>query len=131
MTMPRSSDFSRAFLPLGLGLLFVVSGCGSRGTAPAAPSQAVNAPDFELKDVDGKSFRFADTKGTVRLVDFWATWCAPCREEIPMFKDLHATYGSKGFTLVGIAMDDEGLEKVKPFVDEQKITYLTLLGNDA
>ena len=138
MTSRRSADFWRAFLPLGLSFAFLVSGCGNRGTAPAAPAapsatpaSATTAPDFELKDVEGKDFHFADTKGTVRLVDFWATWCAPCREEIPMFKELHATYGSKGFTLVGIAMDDEGLEKVKPFVDEQKIPYLTLIGNDA
>lgn len=88
------------------------------------------APDFELKDVFGKSYKFSDAKGTVRLVDFWATWCAPCREEIPMFKDLTAAYGPKGFSLVGIAMDDEGVDKVKPFVDEMKIQYLTLIGNE-
>jgi thiol-disulfide isomerase/thioredoxin len=93
-------------------------------------SPVTTAPDFELKDVEGKVFHLSDAKGTVRLVDFWATWCAPCREEIPMFKDLHATYGAKGFTLVGIAMDDEGLAKVKPYVDELKIPYLTLIGNE-
>ena len=88
------------------------------------------APDFELKDVEGKPYRFSDAKGTVRLVDFWATWCAPCRAEVPMFKDLHAAYGPKGFALVGIAMDDEGVEIVRPYVDELKIPYLTLIGND-
>ncbi len=113
-----------------------LAGCGSgaksgnAGAPQEAPQAALkDAPDFELKDVDGKVFRLSDAKGTVRLVDFWATWCAPCREEIPMFKDLHAQYGPKGFTLVGIAMDDEGLAKVKPFVAENKISYLTLIGN--
>jgi cytochrome c biogenesis protein CcmG/thiol:disulfide interchange protein DsbE len=111
-------------------------GCGGSGgsstktAAPRPAADAKTAPDFELKDVDGKPFRFSDGKGTVRLVDFWATWCAPCREEVPMFKELHATYGSKGFTLVGIAMDDEGVEKVKPFVDELKLPYVTLIGNE-
>lgn len=133
MTMPRPAATVRAYLPLGLALALVCAGCGGGGggrNAPAAPSAAKVAPDFELKDVDGKVFRFADTKGTVRLVDFWATWCAPCREEIPMFKDFHTTYGPKGFTLVGIAMDDEGLDKVKPFVLENKLPYTTLIGND-
>lgn len=72
----------------------------------------------------------SDSKGTVRLVDFWTTWCAPCREEIPTFKALHAAYAGKGFTIVGIAMDDEGASKVKPFVDENQIPYLTLIGSE-
>ena len=114
-----------------LVVMMLVAACGGSRSAPATPAALTVAPDFELKDLDGKNYRFSDAKGTVRLVDFWATWCAPCREEIPMFKDLHATYGPKGFTLVGIAMDDEGVEKVKPFVDELKLPYLTLIGNEA
>jgi len=115
---------------LVLGVVFVglLFGCG-RGAPP--PAAITTAPDFTLNDIDGKVFRLADTKGTVRLVDFWATWCAPCREEIPMFKDLHALYGAKGFTLVGIAMDDEGVPTVKPFVEEAKLPYVTLIGNEA
>jgi thiol-disulfide isomerase/thioredoxin len=117
---------------VAIGVLTVLlAGCGG-GSAPppGAAAKVTTAPDFELKDIEGRVFHLSDAKGTVRLVDFWATWCAPCREEIPMFKELHATYGSKGFTLVGIAMDDEGLPIVKPFVDEMKIPYLTLLGNE-
>jgi peroxiredoxin len=115
------------------GLAFVtvaLTACGGSGPAPAAAPVAAArvAPDFELPDVNGKTVHLSDSQGTVRLVDFWATWCAPCREEIPMFKDLHATYGPKGFTLVGIALDDEGLSKVKPFVDENALPYLTLIG---
>ncbi len=106
----------------------LVAACGRSAPAPDAVK---TVPDFELTGVDGKIFRLADTKGTVRLVDFWATWCAPCVEEIPMFKDLHALYGPKGLTLVGIAMDDEGLSKVKPFVDELKLPYPTLIGNES
>src|SRR5258706_86816 len=115
------------FILLIATLAIALTGCGA-----GAPPQVLvdTAPDFELKDVEGKVFRLSDAKGTVRLVDFWATWCAPCREEIPMFKELQATYGAKGFTLVGIAMDDEGLDKVKPYVDAEKIPYLTLIGND-
>jgi len=111
-------------------LAVLLSGCGGGGQAPAAPSAMKTAPEFELKDVEGNLYRSVSAKGTVRLVDFWATWCAPCRQEIPMFKEFNATYGPKGFTLVGIAMDDEGVDKVKPFVEEMKIPYLTLIGDE-
>ena len=120
----------RAVVPFAVVLTAALSGCGGGAKAPVPPSTAKTAPDFELKDVAGKAFRFSDAKGTVRLVDFWATWCAPCREEIPMFKELQATYGPKGFTMVGIAMDDEGVETVKPYVDELAIPYLTLIGDE-
>jgi len=119
--------FAQVFV-LGVVAMALLAGCARSAPPPAA---VTSAPEFTLTDVEGKVFRLADTKGTVRLVDFWATWCAPCREEIPMFKDFHALYGSKGFTLVGIAMDDEGLAKVKPFVDENQLPYLTLIGNEA
>jgi len=119
----------------------VLAACGGTANAPggsapakesaaqAAPAARM-APDFELKDINGKTVHLSDSTGTVRLVDFWTTWCSPCREEIPMFKDLHATYGAKGLTLVGIAMDDGGASVVKPFVDENQIPYLTLIGSD-
>ena len=114
-----------------LAIAIVLASCRSGGSGSGAPAAKVGiVPEFALEDVEGHVFHMSDAKGTVRLVDFWATWCAPCREEIPMFKDLHAAYSAKGFTLVGIAMDDEGLEVVKPYVDEMKIPYLTLLGNE-
>jgi peroxiredoxin len=126
--MRHGSRLFGQVLVLGVAFMGLLDGCGRSAPPPAA---VTTAPDFTLTDVDGKVFRLADTKGTVRLVDFWATWCAPCREEIPMFKEFHALYGAKGLTLVGIAMDDEGLPKVKPFVDEEKLPYVTLIGNDA
>jgi peroxiredoxin len=126
---------SRMKLAFAVAIAVVVlAACGRTAPPPAAAGAAATAkavPDFTLTDVDGKEFHLADTNGTVRLVDFWATWCAPCREEIPMFKDLHTAYASKGFHLVGIAMDDEGASVVKPFVDQNKLPYLTLIGNNA
>ena len=116
---------------VGAALVVVLSGCGGGGSPPPPQEVARVAPEFELKDVEGNLYRSESAKGTVRLVDFWATWCAPCRQEIPMFKELNAAYGSKGFTLVGIAMDDEGVQKVKPYVDEMTIPYLTLIGNES
>lgn len=115
----------------GAALAVLLTGCGGGARAPQPAVELKTAPEFELKDVAGNVYRSASAKGTVQLVDFWATWCSPCRDEIPMFKDFSATYGPKGFTLVGIAMDDEGIAKVKPFVEENKIAYLTLIGDDA
>jgi peroxiredoxin len=131
----------RSRSPLAIALVLLLAACGGSGQPPvsagagapaaaAADGSARLAPDFELKDIHGNTVHLSDSKGTVRLVDFWTTWCAPCREEIPMFKELHAGYAAKGFTLVGIAMDDEGLSKVKPFADENAIPYLTLIGSE-
>ena len=128
--MRRHAASVGSALVIGTALAVVLSGCGGGGRQPAPPAALKAAPDFALKDLQGNLYHFSDAKGTVRLVDFWATWCAPCRQEIPMFKDLHAAYGPKGFTLVGIAMDDEGVDKVKPYVDDLKLPYLTLIGDE-
>jgi thiol-disulfide isomerase/thioredoxin len=119
----------RRFLPVAAILALVFAGC-SGGQAPAKPVALGAVPDFELKDLSGATVKFADTAGTVRLVNFWATWCAPCREEIPYFKEFETKYGPKGFKVVGIAMDDEGLPVVKPFAEEMGMNYLVLLGNE-
>ena len=128
--MLRTVTSAGAATAIGITLAVLLVSCGSSARTPAPAGAAKVAPEFELKDVEGNVYRSASANGTVRLVDFWATWCAPCRQEIPMFKDLHAAYGPKGFTLVGIAMDDEGVEKVRPYVDEMKIPYLTLIGDE-
>jgi thiol-disulfide isomerase/thioredoxin len=125
----RKTPFGLATVA-GAAVFVLLSGCGGGSRTPPLVSATRTAPTFSLKDVEGNLYSSESAKGTVRLVDFWATWCAPCRDEIPMFKEFNATYGPKGFTLVGIAMDDEGVAKVKPFVDDNKIPYLTLIGDD-
>jgi peroxiredoxin len=87
------------------------------------------APDFRLPDVDGNPVSLSDYDGRVRLVDFWATWCAPCREEVPMFKEFHEQYGPRGFTLLAISMDDDE-SLVQEFVAEYDIPYPNLLGDE-
>jgi thiol-disulfide isomerase/thioredoxin len=106
-----------------------LGGGTSLGGDPGAASDGLLAPDFELQDLDGNLHRLSDMAGQVRLVDFWATWCAPCREEIPMFKELHEAYGDKGFTLVAVSMDD-GPGIVREFVEDYEIPYINLLGTD-
>ena len=97
------------------------------------------APEVHFKDLDGKDTSLDDYKGKVVLVNFWATWCDPCREEIPWLIDMQLKYADKGFTVLGIAMDEEGKKVVQPYVstehfdvNSQKLTmnYPIVIGND-
>ena len=87
------------------------------------------APDFALTDLSGRTVRLADFRGKVVLLDLWATWCGPCREEIPDFVELQTRYAERGFTLVGIALDEEGAKVVKPFAHQVGINYPVVIGN--
>src|SRR6201998_4318193 len=78
------------------------------------------APDISLKDLDDKGVTLADYKGKVVLVNFWATWCDPCREEIPWLIEMQDKYADRGFTVLGIAMDEEGKPVVAPFVAKER-----------
>jgi peroxiredoxin len=85
------------------------------------------APDFALKDINGRTVHLSDFRGKVVVLNFWATWCPPCRKELPDFAELQAEYNGKGLQFIGIATDDDGLAKVKPFVESAKIPYPVLL----
>jgi peroxiredoxin len=87
------------------------------------------APDFSLKDADGKLVHLSDYRGKVVLLDFWATWCGPCKVEIPWFIEFQKQH-REGFAVLGVSMDDEGWEVVKPFLAKEKINYRVLIGND-
>jgi peroxiredoxin len=83
--------------------------------------------DFMLKDINGKEIRLSDYKGKVMLLDFWATWCAPCKIEIPGFIGLYNKYKSRGLIVVGVSMDDSS-SPVKPFAQKMKMNYPVLIG---
>ena len=89
-----------------------------------------NAPDFMLKDAEGRPVKLSDFRGKVVLLDFWATWCGPCKIEIPWFMELERKNKDKGFAVLGVSMDDEGWEVVKPFVAQLGVNYRVMIGND-
>ncbi len=82
-------------------------------------------PEFTLKDLSGKSWTFSELRGKVVLVNFWATWCPPCRKEMPDLEALYARFGSKGLVVLGIS--DEEMAKVEPFIRERKVSFPVLL----
>jgi peroxiredoxin len=90
------------------------------------------APDFELKSIDGKSYKLADLRGKAVLLNFWATWCPPCKIEIPWFIELQKQYANQGLVVVGVAMDDDTNRQkvVSEFASQMKIDYPILLGTD-
>ena len=88
------------------------------------------APDFTLKDMDGKVVHLSDYRGKVVILDFWATWCGPCRIEIPWFMDIQRKNKDRGFEVLGVAMDDEGWEVVKPFLTDLGVNYRVMIGDD-
>lgn len=84
---------------------------------------------FTLKDLAGRNVKLSDFKGKVVLLDFWATWCGPCKIEIPWFIEFQKKYGSAGLQVVGVSIDDT-LDKLKPFVAQNKMNYTILQGLD-
>jgi thiol-disulfide isomerase/thioredoxin len=112
-----------------------------KGDIPNAdpPKADLPEPELTLKDLDGKDVSLSQYKGKVVLINFWATWCEPCRVEIPWLIEMQRKYGPKGFVLLGIALDEEGKSAVAPFVAKERfdvngqklpMSYQILIGND-
>lgn len=93
-------------------------------------SSGMNAGDFTLMDIDGKEHTLSEYKGNVVILDFWATWCPPCREEIPHFNDLAKKYNERGLVVLGVSVDRDGAEIVRNFRSEkQPLDYPVVMSN--
>jgi cytochrome c biogenesis protein CcmG/thiol:disulfide interchange protein DsbE len=118
----------------GLALLACLA-CGREATAPAAEPPAagepatLRAPDFTLEDLAGGKVSLAALRGRPVIVDFWATWCAPCERQVPVLNAFHDTHGDR-IPVLGIAVDVDGSKTVAPFVAEHGLRYRVLLGDE-
>lgn len=96
--------------------------------ASSGPKTHVPAPDFTLPQIGGENLTLSSYRGKVVLLDFWATWCDPCREETPHFVELQQQYGDRGLQIIGVSMDD-GPEPVRTFYREFHMNYPVVMGN--
>jgi peroxiredoxin len=92
--------------------------------------QNLPAPDFDLPTLDGRRVKLSDFRGQAVLLNFWATWCPPCKIEMPWFVDLQKRYGKDGLVVLGVAMDDTETAKIAEFAHEMSVNYPVLLGTD-
>jgi peroxiredoxin len=97
-------------------------------TGVSSSKQPMLAPDFTLPQLDGQPLRLSSYRGKVVLLDFWATWCVPCREEIPHFVELQDKYRGQGLQIIGVSMDD-GPEPVRTFCQQFHMNYPVVMGN--
>ena len=122
----------RASLGLGLALMCA---CGAPGTRDGAGPEARDtnhgmAIDFTLESLDGELVSLAQFRGKTVLIDFWATWCPPCIFQVPELNRFWKAHRDDGVVVLGVAIDEEGAEVVGPWIEEQKVEYPILLGDD-
>jgi len=129
-----------AAIAIGVFLESRVTRLPSARATKASKETTSSSVDFRVKDLDDREVSLSQFRGEVVLVNFWATWCGPCNIEIPWLIDLQNKYRARGFTVLGVAMDEEGRSAVAPFVQAkrfkvsgaaQSMNYPIVLGNDA
>ncbi|MEO8044006.1 MAG: TlpA disulfide reductase family protein [Spartobacteria bacterium] len=108
---------------------FILGSCLTNFAADG-PTDKMVAPDFQLKNLEGKTIKLSDYKGKVVLLNFWATWCPPCREEIPDLVALQKQYAARGLVVLGISMDEGGAAGVARFAKKFEINYPIVMGNE-
>ncbi len=119
----------------GLACGLFLGGCSRTPSERASHIKPVAerkfAPNFTLQDANGRPVHLTDYRGKVVLLNFWATWCGPCKIEIPWFVDFERRHKDQGFAVIGISMDEDGWEAIKPFMSGTGINYRVLLGDDS
>ncbi|MCC6859467.1 MAG: TlpA family protein disulfide reductase [Bryobacterales bacterium] len=111
--------------------ILLFGGSGGSGSALRPTAGRTAAPDLRLPDLSGRTWKLSDRRGKVVLINFWATWCAPCRYETPSLVNLANEYRSKGLEVAGISLDDEDHDAVRDFARRYKVSYPVLLPGDS
>lgn len=102
--------------------------CGEQTESPVTKQNSTTATDFTLPDLDGESRKLSEWKGQVIMVNFWAPWCPPCREEVPAFIELQEKYADQGFTIIGVTLDTQ--KNAQTFADTMGINYPVLIAEE-
>lgn len=129
----RGLDYKRhrRVTAIGVGLVFIVILAAIMGMQDSINALVGHeAPGFSLQNLDGKIVNLSEFKGKVVILDFWATWCGPCRMEIPAFIQLQKKYGKRGFTFVGVSLDRKGPAVVREYVKKTGMNYPQLMGSN-
>ena len=99
-------------------------------SADAGDDHYQMAPDFTLPAIDGGEITLSDYKGKIVVLNFWATWCEPCKFEIPILNDLYDTYGKDDFIVIGVAINSGSKDDIEKFAKKYEITYPVVYGSD-
>jgi len=104
---------------------------GNSEPLQANDAKGKQAPDFTLQDLDGKPVKLSDFRGKAVLLNFWATFCGPCKVEMPWLVELQKQYGPQGLQIVGVALDDSGKDTIQKYAKEMGVNYTILQGQDS
>jgi cytochrome c biogenesis protein CcmG/thiol:disulfide interchange protein DsbE len=123
----------KSLVIIAVAALAFLFSCSSSATVGAVRpvKERKPAPDFTLKDASGASVKLSDYRGKVVLLNFWATWCGPCKIEMPWFVELQNQYASQGLQILGVAMDDASKEDIGKFAKEMGVNYPILIGKES
>ncbi len=123
MGLKRQLSTCIRVLSLSLALALPLTFTPYRSVSAESVATPSSVSDFSLKDLSGHDVKLSSLGGKAYVIDVWATWCPPCKEEIPCLIDLQKKYGDKGLRIVGVAVDDDGVPVVKPFVESHNLNY--------
>ena len=119
-----------AIIGVGIIILLQAQKSSNNTPGPARFKKGLPAPDFALPDLDGKMINLVDYRGKVVFLNIWATWCAPCVEEMPSMEKLHQELKNQDFVILAVSIDESGSEIVSPFMKKHKLTFTALVDTE-